>query len=176
MPKGLKGEDMGKKAKAIHAAFRELLVIDSKTMILFSNHVTFNPNAMFTSPKTKACGTAPDYLRTCGIALDAKKPIKIGTKQVGVYLEVIVDKTRRGPSFSRTVIPFFFATGVPEWGGYDRYLAFEGVLTPTNKQKFNKITDNSFEYIYEDKDTGEKYKIKAGNEKQLIALCKKFNL
>ena len=176
MPPSQKGEDMGRKAKSIRAAFNELLTIDQKTMILFSNHVTYNPRIMFGNPKTKTGGTASDYLRTCGIALDAKKPIVKDGKKVGAYLEVIIDKTRKGPGFLRTIVPFYFATGIPELGGYDRYLVYEGILQVSNKLEFKKIDSTKFNYIYIDPVTKKEYEFKPGNDKTLQLLCNKFNL
>lgn len=167
--------NMGKSAKNWHESFRDLgNFIGDHLMIIVSNHVTINPNVMFGDPSTKTSGTAIDFYRTCGIALEEKRLIKNVNKNnevVGKYLQVLVDKTRLGPSYKQANIPFYFKGGVQELGGYIRFLVSRGYLEPKNKAEFKSHKSKTCIYVKD----GVAHTITEGKEEEVLASFPELN-
>lgn len=162
--------DMGKGAQSWHEAFRDMLnFVDPLTMLLYSNHVTYTPNP-YGNNKTKAGGTATSYYRSCGIALDKKVQLideKRGNEVVGDKVQIIVDKTRHGPSFRKLLTPLYYATGVPEYGGYLWMLASRGYIQPKNVKEFQNGKGKVYTYTKE----GQTFTFIEGREELIL---KKF--
>jgi len=160
-------QDMGKGAKAWHAAFRRLLnLIDEKTIMIYSNHVTYKPTA-YGDGKTKAGGEAGNYYRSCGIALTKKAHIRdprLGNEVIGDSIQVVVDKTRHGPAFREVVLPIYYKDGCPVYGGYLWLLASRGYVKPKNKEDYKKGLAKS--YIYTKDDI--KFTLVEGREEHLL--------
>lgn len=167
-------EDMGKGAKAWHSSFRSMLnYINNNTVLLFSNHVTYKPVA-FGNNKTKVGGEAGNYYRSCGIALDRRSHIqdeRRGGEVVGDRLGVVVDKTRRGPSLRKLILPYYYTSGVTEYAGYLWLLAARGYITPKNQDDFKKGVAKT--YIYE-KD-GQSFQLLEGQEELILKKYKELD-
>lgn len=149
------GEEMGRKAKQLHALFREIIpLVDIRTSMHFTNQVTFTPGVMFGNPKTTTGGEAPKYYTTYRLGLETKKPIYDEKgDMIGNWIELIVDKTRHGPSNRKVVVPFYYSGGIPELGGYVRLLADRGLVVPKNKSEFKSFKQKLV--VYKDKQYSE---------------------
>jgi len=163
--------NMGKGAKNWHAAFRDMFnFLGDTTMVLVSNHVTVNPNISYGNPETKTSGTAVNFYRTCGIALNRIGTIRDPNKNkevIGYRFKVLVDKTRQGPSDREIIVPFYFESGVPVLGGYLRFLAGRGYVKPDNVKDFNSFKTKSCSYSKD----GNDWKLLEGKE---TAILEKF--
>ena len=109
------GEDMGRKAKALHSLFRQVLpLVDSRTSFHFANQVIFNPGIMFGDTKTTTGGEGPKYYTSFRLSLDDKKPIvdtSKGGEVIGNWINFFLAKTRHGPKARQVQIPFLYKEG-----------------------------------------------------------------
>jgi RecA/RadA recombinase len=151
--KGQEGEDMGRTAKAHHAGLRDLMpLMDKRTMLLFSNHVTFKVGLVFGKNTTHTGGTAPEYYSSYILELDGGKLIQDESKTViGQNTEAEVVKTRLGPAHRGCIIPFYYETGYEWYGGFMRMLADKGILRATNQQLFKTGKPTYFQHLETDK-------------------------
>lgn len=155
------GEDMGKKAKNLHAFFRRVIpLIDKKCSLQLANQVFFNPGVMYGDNKSTSGGESVKYYASYRVLVDNKKQIideAKGGEVVGNWIKIHVTKTRRGPSHRECIIPFSYKEGIPYLGGYIRMLCDRGYLKPKNKTEFSSFkqkTVNDFDgkQFYEGKD------------------------
>ena len=144
---GQEGEEMGRKAKALHSLFRKLTsYLGPKMAMHFSNQVTFKPGIMFGDPRTTTGGEAPKYYSTFRIFLDDVKPITSGDEIIGNWIKVDLKKTRLGPADRKVYIPFYYREGISELGGYARMLVNRGILEAKNKTEFKAFKQSTVKY------------------------------
>ncbi len=142
--------DMGKKAQSLHNFFRIILpMIDNKTVLHFSNQVTFKIGILYGNPETVTGGESPKYYSTYRLKLDNKKAIideKRGGEIVGNWIKATIIKTRLGPSYREIIFPFYYKGGIPYYGGLARLLAEKNIVKPKNKIEFKAFKSKMLLY------------------------------
>lgn len=143
-------EDMGRKARQLHELFRSVLSkVDSRTLFMFTNQVTYKTGITFGDPRTTTGGEAPKYYTTYRLQLMDKRQILDPSRNnevLGNWVEATISKTRRGPNHRTVSFPLLYADSMPFFGGYARLLCDRGYLTPKNKKDFNSFKQNIVKY------------------------------
>lgn len=149
----LVSEDMGKVAKGLHRGFRLITsVIDENSIMFFSNQIQANVGVLFGKKEVAAGGGAPGYYSSYVLELDPGALIKNPTGEVvGQYIKTEVIKTRLGPAYRGSVIPFLYDTGYDLYGGFMRMLVDRGVLRPTNKADFASGKPTNYQHLKTEK-------------------------
>lgn len=159
--------DSGRKAKFLHEGFRKFLCyVDTDVLLMFSNQFTYKIGVMFGNPITTTGGESPKYYADVRMSLDNKTKIvdtSRGKEVVGNFIKVEVVKTRLGPCYRKCYIPFFYATGIPYYGGFVRLLVDRGYVTPNNLSEFKSFKSSTCDY------KGERI-----NEFEVEAILEKF--
>jgi RecA/RadA recombinase len=129
-------EDQGRRAKKWHALLRRVTgFLDSKIMVLLSNHIIYKPG--YVTAQSKTSGLAIDYYRDCGIGLTRHCDlVDAHGVQIGTYISANVDKTRRGPSGAKTFFPIYFRGGAPQFSGILPYMEYLGLAEISNKTAY----------------------------------------
>ena len=142
--------DMGKRAQSWHNLFRAILpYIDNKTSFHFSNQRTFKIGVLFGDNTTTTGGEAPKFYTSYRLKLDDKKAIidpKRGNEIIGNWISAYIEKTRRGPNHRKIEFPFYYASGIPYYGGYGRLLWKRGYVEPANKTEFKAFKQSTLQY------------------------------
>lgn len=127
-------EDQGRRAKAWHAVLRLITgALDNKLMLVFSNQVTFSPQA-YGGGAIKTTGVAMDYYRDSGVELDHVCHIQDSNEiKRGLWIKAQVAKTRRGAQYSRTMFPIHYSPDpVHRYAGLLDYAVYLGLGTLNN--------------------------------------------
>lgn len=137
-------EDQGRRAKAWHAVLRRLTgALDAKVMMLFSNQVTYSPQA-YGGGAVKTTGVAMDYYRDSGVELIPRGDITTPEGVVcGMWIEAKVPKTRRGPQYTKTLIPLRFAKNpIEHFSGVLGFAEYLGLAELSNKTAWKDRNKN----------------------------------
>lgn len=149
-PLALDKTDMGQRAKELHRFFRKIIpIIDSKTIINVSNHITFKPGILFGNPKTTSGGESVRYYSTFRIEFTELRNIIDETKggrKIGNWIKATIIKTRRGPNNRSIVFPHYFDEGILYNGGYTRTLVDNNYIQPKNKSEFALFKQHTVKY------------------------------
>ena len=135
-------EDQGRVAKGIKAYLRKvipLLDMTKESLVLAANHLYLSPST-FGAQVKKSGGTGIDFLRHCGLALQATKDSDVTNPSVkAYYLWAVADKTRAllGDQPAKTAVVIDKGgKGIHPLSGLAYFLALWGKLTPSNKAAF----------------------------------------
>ena len=147
---GLEKSDSGRKAKSVHEGYRRVLsYVDSRTMLLVANQVTYKIGVLFGDNTTVTSGLASIYYSTIRLALEDRKKIidpKRGNEIIGNWIGAEVIKTRLGACFRSCYIPHYYKEGIDYYGGYARLLADKNYLIPTNKTDFKSFKTHTLSF------------------------------
>ena len=142
--------DMGKKAQQIHRLFRKVLpLFDKRTLLFFSNHVTFKTGVVFGNPETSSGGEGTKFYPGYRLKLENKRAIiddKKGGEIIGNWISTYVLKTRTGPSYREVYFPHYNDIAIPYYGGYARLLVSRNYLKPSNVKEFNAFKQTTVKY------------------------------